>query len=231
MAKRPVTVAVVVLICAGLVFLGWGLLSGSNSEKMITADSAAQPAEVVRESHPQDAAVATFAGGCFWCTEAAFQETPGVFNAISGYAGGAEFDPTYEAVYTGTTGHREALRVYYDPFEVSYDKLLDVFWKSIDPTDPDGQFADRGMPYTAAIFYHDGKQRKAAGASRAALDSTGKLDGPVVTELLAFSTFYEAEAYHQDFYLKSSGRYKSYAGASGREEFKEKIWGQIQDGS
>ncbi|MDA9912878.1 peptide-methionine (S)-S-oxide reductase MsrA [Candidatus Nanopelagicales bacterium] len=229
MVERRVLWGIVVVAVVGLAFIAVGLLtSGATSPTSAPAGEGDQPLELVAESHPNDAAMATFAGGCFWCTEAAFQETPGVSNAISGYAGGQEFDPTYEAVYTGATGHREALRVYYDPKQVTYEELLAVYWQSIDPTDAGGQFVDRGMPYTTAIYVHDEQQRAAAQASLSELEGTGRLDGPVVTEVLPFSTFYEAEEYHQDFYLKSSDRYEAYTGASGRQDFKERVWGEIQ---
>ena len=187
-----------------------------------------QPKVLIREQVDESLATATFAGGCFWCTEAVFQETDGVKNAISGYAGGEEFDPTYEQVYKEITGHREALRVYYDPNVVSYDKLLDIFWRSTDPTDGGGQFVDRGFSYTTAVFYENDAQKIAAEKYKLMLKNSGKFDSPIVTEILSFSTFYEAEEYHQDFYIKSTDRYKSYANNSGRQEFKARIWELIQ---
>lgn len=226
MADRRLFWGVLALAVLGVALLAIGVLRSDSSAPVTAAD---QPAELVSEEYPIGAAAATFAGGCFWCTEAAFQETPGVSNAISGYAGGSEFDPTYKAVYTGATGHREALRVYYDPEQVTYQELLDVYWKSIDPTDPDGQFVDRGTPYTTAIFVHSDQQRSAAESSKTALQNLGRLDAPIVTEILPLTTFYEAEEYHQDFYLKSSDRYEAYTGASGRADFKERVWGEIQE--
>lgn len=190
----------------------------------------AAPVEVVRESVPDGAAVATFAGGCFWCTEAVFQQTPGVSNAISGYAGGTEPDPSYEDVYTGRTSHREALQVYFDPADVSYKELLDVFWRSIDPTDAGGQFVDRGPSYSTAIYVRDEQQRRAAERSKRELAESGRFSDPIATQIVPFTTFYQAEDYHQDFYQKSSERYAAYEGASGREEFKARVWQEIQRG-
>ena len=199
--------------------------TGSTSAEAIPPD----PAVIVRETVPPGVAVATFAGGCFWCTESAFQETGGVTNAVSGYAGGDEFDPSYEEVYKETTGHREAIRVYYRPDAVSYDELLDVYWRSIDPTDDGGQFVDRGNSYTTAIFYDDAEQQRLAQESKEELAASGRFDEPIVTPILPFTTFYEAEEYHQDFYKKSADRYKQYTGASGREEFKARVWEEIQE--
>ena len=226
-----VAAAVVVAGAIGLLVL-FGVANDQpapNAENAPTV--AAQDAVIVTEKVPKGAASATFAGGCFWCTESAFQELPGVSNAISGYAGGTEYNPSYRDVYTESTGHREAIRVYYDPKQISYDELLDVYWRTIDPTDAGGQFVDRGMSYTTAVFYENERQRKAAERSKAALDESGRFDEPVVTEILPFTTFYQAEDYHQDFYKKSSQRYEQYSEASGREEFKERVWEAIEEGS
>lgn len=193
------------------------IMSRSTNEKVI-----------IREKTPDGTAHATFAGGCFWCTEAAFQETKGVTNAIAGYAGGEEHNPTYKDVYTESTGHREALRIYYKPDVITYEELLDIYWRIIDPTDPDGQFVDKGMSYTTAIFYETEEERITSEASKEALADSGRFEKPIVTKILPFTTFYEAEEYHQDFYIKSPDRYESYEGASGREEFKDLVWGEIQ---
>lgn len=206
--------------------LVWLLIS-QNQAKMSDQPELAQV--IVRETIPANGSVtATFAGGCFWCTEAVFQETPGVIAAISGYAGGQEYNPTYEQVYREQTGHREAVRVYYDPSRVSYQQLLDVYWHSIDPTDANGQFVDRGLSYTTAIFYETEEQQQAAEQSKQAIADSGKFTEPIVTMILPFTTFYEAESYHQDFYQTSSDRYETYKNASGREEFKDLIWQEIQ---
>ena len=174
------------------------------------------------------ASVATFASGCFWCMEATLQEQEGVLEVISGYAGGDEVDPTYEDVYKGKTGHREAVQVYYDSEVISYKELLDLFWQNIDPTDPEGQFVDRGFSYTAAVFYHDDEQKQLSEDSKKDLQESGVFGhSKIVTPIEPYTTFYKAEEYHQDFYKKSKLRYSSYSNASGRKEFKEQIWKEI----
>ena len=174
-----------------------GFAVAANETDDADQADAAQATEPISE----DAALATFAGGCFWCTEAAFEKTEGVYEAISGFTGGTVEDPTYEQVVTGTTGHAEAAQIWYDPAVISYDELLTIYWRTIDPTDADGQRFDRGPQYRTAIFYHDDEQRELALASRAALDESGRFDVPVVTEIQEAVTFYPAEEYHQDFYL------------------------------
>ncbi len=178
---------------------------------------------------PDDAAVATFAGGCFWCTEAAFQETEGVYSAVSGFTGGTVVDPSYEQVITGTTGHAEAAQVFFDPEVISYDELLTIYWRTIDPTDAGGQRFDRGPQYRTAIFFHDDEQRAMAEASRDELDASGRFAVPIVTEILAADTFYPAEDYHQDFYLKAPERYEAYVEGSLYDPFLESIWGPPED--
>ena len=168
---------------------------------------------------------ATFAGGCFWCTEADFEKVPGVVKAVSGYTGGKKENPTYEEVSAGTTGHVEAFQVYYDPAKVTYEELLDYFWRHIDPTDPGGQSVDRGSQYRSVIFYHDEEQKRIAEKSREALDKSGKFNKPIVTEIVKLTTFYEAEEYHQDYYKKNPLRYKFYRYNSGRDRFLKKVWG------
>jgi peptide methionine sulfoxide reductase msrA/msrB len=170
--------------------------------------------------------VATFAGGCFWCTEADFEKAPGVVKVISGYTGGTKENPTYEEVSAGTTGHVEAVQVYYDPAKVTYEELLDYFWRHIDPTDSGGQFVDRGSQYRGVIFYHDEEQRRLAEKSKEDLNRSGKFDKPIVTEILKFTKFYQAEDYHQDYYKTHSLKYKFYRYASGRDQFLEKVWGK-----
>ena len=172
---------------------------------------------------------ATFAGGCFWCTEADFEKVPGVVKAVSGYTGGKRENPTYEEVSAGTTGHVEAVQVYYDPAKVTYEELLDYFWRHIDPTDPGGQFVDRGSQYRSVIFYHDEEQKRIAEKSRGALDKSGKFNKPIVTEIVKLTTFYEAEEYHQDYYKKNPLRYKFYRYNSGRDQFLKKVWGSDQE--
>ena len=165
---------------------------------------------------------ATFAGGCFWCVESDFEKAPGVVKVISGYTGGTQDNPTYETY--GDTGHVEAVQVYYDSSKIAYEQLLDVFWRHIDPTDPAGQFVDRGPQYRSAIFYHDEEQKGLAEKSKETLNKSGRYKKPVVTEILKFTKFYEAEAYHQDYYKNNPLRYKYYRHGSGRDQFLEKVW-------
>jgi peptide methionine sulfoxide reductase msrA/msrB len=169
--------------------------------------------------------VATFAGGCFWCTESDFEKVPGVAKVISGYTGGHKDNPTYEEVSSGSTGHVEAIQVYYDPTKVTYSELLDYFWRHIDPTDSGGQFVDRGSQYRSVIFYHDEEQKRLAEKSKEELTKSGKFDKPIVTEILKFTKFYPAEEYHQDYYKKNPIRYRYYRFASGRDQFLKKEWG------
>lgn len=173
--------------------------------------------------------VAIFAGGCFWCTESDFEKVPGVIEAVSGYINGKVKNPTYKQVSAGKTGHIEAVEVYYDPEQTSYQQLLEVFWKKIDPTDSGGQFVDRGHQYRPAIFYHSESQRIAAQQSRDALEQSGHFDKPLATEIIAASEFWPAEDYHQDYYKKNPLRYKFYRYSSGRDQFLEAAWGQQSD--
>ena len=169
---------------------------------------------------------ATFAGGCFWCTESDFEKLPGVVKVISGYTGGSKENPTYTEVSSGTTGHVEAVQVYYDPSKITYEELLDYFWKHVDPTDAGGQFVDRGAQYRSVIFYHDEDQKRSAEKSKEALSKSGKFNKPIVTEIVKFTKFYEAEDYHQDYYKTHSLKYKFYRYGSGRDQFLEKTWGK-----
>lgn len=177
-----------------------------------------------------DLAVATFAGGCFWCVEAAFEErAPGVVEAVSGYSGGSMADPTYQQVAGGQTNHTEAVQVYYDPSEITYEGLLQTLWRTMDPTDSNGQFVDRGKQYRPAIFYHNQEEKRLAEASVAALEESGRYDDPVTIEIVPFEKFYVAEEYHQDYYKKNPLRYKVYTFNSGRYQFVEKVWGDDQE--
>ncbi len=168
--------------------------------------------------------VATFAGGCFWCIEAAFEGVEGVEEAVSGYTGGHVENPTYEQVGTKKTGHYEAVRVYYDESRVSYEELLNVFWRQIDPTDKGGQFADRGPQYRAAVFVRDSAQREAANASKEALAKSGRFSSPIVTPVLDEAPFYPAEPYHQGYYEKNESSYRRYKVLSGRSSFLKSVW-------
>jgi len=174
---------------------------------------------------PPGQAVATFAGGCFWCMEPPFDKLPGVTATISGYTGGRKANPTYEEVSSGATGHAEAVQVIYDPKKVSYEKLLEVFWVNIDPTVKDRQFCDHGNQYRSTIFYHDDAQRRAAEASKAALEKTKAFKDPIVTPIEMASTFYPAEEYHQDYYMKNPVRYNFYRTGCGRDARLKQLWG------
>jgi methionine-S-sulfoxide reductase len=167
---------------------------------------------------------AIFAGGCFWCIEAAYELMPGVVEAISGYTGGHVENPTYEQVAGGTTGHFEAVLVKYDPALTSYEELLDQYWRNVNPTDEGGQFYDRGSPYLTAIFYLDEEQRTLAEASKGAVEGSGVFDKPIVTQILPAQPFYIAEDYHQDYYKTYLAQYKAYTRASGREAYLEETW-------
>jgi len=164
---------------------------------------------------------ATFAGGCFWCMEPQFANIPGVSKVVSGYTGGHVKNPTYEQVSTGGTGHLEAIAVTYDPAQVDYNKLLDIFWENIDPLDPNGQFCDKGSQYLAGIFTHDGEQKKLAEESREKIAK--KFGKPIATIIKEASVFYPAEDYHQEFYIKSKDHYKRYRSGCGRDERLEEL--------
>jgi peptide methionine sulfoxide reductase msrA/msrB len=170
--------------------------------------------------------IATVAGGCFWCVESDLEKVPGVLKVVSGYTGGSGENPTYENY--GKKGHVEAVQVFYDPSKITYETLLDLFWRHIDPTDAGGQFGDRGPYYRSVIFYHDEEQKRIAEKSRDALGKSGRFDKPVVTEILKFTKFYDAEEYHQDYYKKNPLRYQYYRHGSGRDQFLEKVWKKDQ---
>jgi len=172
---------------------------------------------------------ATFAGGCFWCIEADFEKVAGVIEVISGYTGGQVENPTYEQVSAGSTGHVEAVQIVYDPKRISYKELLDYFWRHVDPTDPGGQFVDRGSQYRSAIFYHDEEQKRLAEESKQGLEKSGRFEKPIATEIIAFSRFYKAEDYHQDYYKENPVRYNTYRFTSGRDQFLKKEWGTTKE--
>ncbi|MCP8616100.1 peptide-methionine (R)-S-oxide reductase MsrB [Salirhabdus salicampi] len=169
-------------------------------------------------------ATATFAGGCFWCLVEPFETRPGIKRVVSGYTGGRTKNPTYEEVITQDTGHYEAVQITYDPNVFSYDELLAIYWRLIDPTDPGGQFHDRGPSYETAIFYYDDEQKQKAEESKEQLEKSGKFSKPIVTKILPASTFYPAEEYHQQYYQKQPLHYKMYKKGSGREAFIEQHW-------
>lgn len=185
---------------------------------------AEQPISNQTES-PDQYGKATFAGGCFWCMEPPFDKLDGVISTTSGYTGGHQKNPTYQEVSAGGTGHTESVQVVYDPKRVSYEELLKVFWRNIDPTVRDAQFCDHGQQYRTAIFYHNDKQRELAERSKEALDKTKPFKEPIVTEITPASVFYPAEEYHQDFYKKNPVRYKFYRYNCGRDQRLEQLWG------
>ncbi len=168
--------------------------------------------------------IATFAGGCFWCMETPFESLDGVEEVISGYTGGNVKNPTYEQVSSGTTGHAEAVQIRYDPSKISYEELLDVFWKQVNPTDSGGQFVDRGSQYRSAIFYHNDEQKRLAEKYRDKLEKSGIFNNPVITEITKAGKFYKAEEYHQDYHNKNPFRYQFYRSGSGRDTYLNNIW-------
>ena len=168
---------------------------------------------------------ATFAGGCFWCMEPPFEALPGVISVTSGYTGGTKDAPAYEEVGAGTTGHAEAIEIVFDPKKVSYEKLLEVFWRNVDPLTKDGQFCDFGTQYRTGIFFHDEAQRAAAEASRKKIDATKRFKQPIVTEIVKAGTFWAAEDYHQDYYKVNPLRYKFYRYNCGRDARLKELWG------
>lgn len=216
MNKRKIlSIAIIVIIIAALLFsFNQQLLSTENKgEKMNTEEN-------------KNIKKATFAGGCFWCIEDVFDNLDGVIEAVSGYTGGDTENPTYEEVSTGKTGHYEAVQITYDTTKISYKELLYEFWRNIDPTNSEGQFADRGSQYRTAIFYHDEEQKKLAEKSKEELDKSDVFKEPIVTGIIEFDKFYRAEDYHQDYYKKCPVRYKNYKIGSGREAFIENVWGE-----
>jgi peptide-methionine (S)-S-oxide reductase len=208
------------------------LLSAGFAFATTTTVTQAQPAKPVAAPATATAAASriVFAGGCFWCMEPPFDALPGVISTISGYIGGNRKDPTYQQVSSGSTGHTEAVEITFDPAKVSVEKLLDVFWHNIDPTEKDGQFCDHGTQYRTGIFYVDETQKKAAEASRAALEKNKPFKGAIVTEITAATQFYPAEDYHQDYYLKNPARYKFYRSGCGRDVRLKQLWGNASGG-
>jgi methionine-S-sulfoxide reductase len=172
---------------------------------------------------------AIFAGGCFWCIQTPYDKAKGVIKTVVGYTGGSEADATYEKVSTHQTKHREAIRVTYDPAQISYDQLLDIFWRQINPTQADGQFSDIGPNYQTAIYYGSDEEKKIAEASKETLGKSGKFQKPIVTEILPAMPFFQAEDYHQKYYLKNPADYEAYHVSSGRVSFLEKIWREISE--
>lgn len=168
---------------------------------------------------------AYFAGGCFWCTEEAFEKIEGVLSATSGYMGGTVVNPSYEEVSAGRTGHTESVEVVYDPAKVSYQKLLDAFWRNVDPVTPNAQFCDHGSQYRSAIFFQTDEEKRASDTSKQAIEQSKRFTEPIVTQIMPASRFYPAEEYHQDFYKKNPIRYKFYKYNCGRAQRLEALWG------
>jgi peptide-methionine (S)-S-oxide reductase len=181
---------------------------------------------LAQSATPAKTEKATFAGGCFWCTEADFDKVEGVISTTSGYIGGKTENPTYQQVSAGRTGHTEAVEIVYDPSKVTFEKLLDVYWRSIDPFVKDRQFCDSGDMYRTAIFFHSPDQRQLAEKTKKAIESSGKFNLPVQTEIVAASKFYRAEDYHQDFHTKNPSKYSFYRWNCGRDQRLEQIWGK-----
>ncbi|MEW6272798.1 MAG: peptide-methionine (S)-S-oxide reductase MsrA [Thermodesulfobacteriota bacterium] len=211
MAARSASLSSLVLAAALLV----ALLAGRPAAQ--TAAPAPAPTG--------ELAKATFAGGCFWCMEPPFDELDGVVSTTSGYTGGETPNPTYEQVSAGGTGHAEAVEIVYDPSKVGYEKLLEVFWRNVDPTTPNRQFCDVGSQYRTAIFTHGAEQKRLAEESKRKLEASGKLGKPIVTEIVEATEFYPAEDYHQDYYEKNPIRYKFYRYNCGRDQRLEELWG------
>jgi peptide methionine sulfoxide reductase msrA/msrB len=206
---------IAIIFLTAILVVGFQYRKGNTTEK--------QEENMMTEQNPE-VSTATFAGGCFWCVEADFEKVDGVVEVISGYTGGHKENPTYDQVSSGGTGHVEAVQVIYDPEKIGYKELLDVFWRHVDPTDPGGQFVDRGPPYRTAIFYHDDMQKRLAEASKKSLEESGRFEKPIVTEIAALDKFYPAEDYHQDYYKTHAIRYRFYRGGSGRDQFLNKVW-------
>ena len=205
-----------------MAFTIWVMSGSSSNESNAKTEEKEKVMTIDRDKY----SVATVAGGCFWCMEPPFERLDGVVSVVSGYSGGTEVNPTYQQVAGGRTSHTESVEILFDPEVISYEKILEVFWMNIDPTQVDGQFADRGKQYRTAIFYHDDEQKAQAEASKKKLEESGKFDKPIFTEIEAFTAFYPAEDYHQDYYKKNEMHYKMYRKGSGREGFLERTWGK-----
>jgi peptide-methionine (S)-S-oxide reductase len=176
--------------------------------------------------HAAEQAKAFFAGGCFWCMEEAFEKVEGVVSVTSGYMGGQKANPTYEEVSAGGTGHAESVEVVYDPAKVSYQKLLDHFWKNVDPITPNAQFCDHGTQYRAVVFYGNDEEKRQAEASKQSIEQAKRFKEPIVTQIVMAAKFYAAEEYHQDFYKKNPAKYKFYKFTCGRAQRLEQLWGK-----
>jgi len=210
--------SIIILILIATLLAGVGTSSKTNSGGNAVTNQSSSNIEL-----------AVFAGGCFWCMEPPFENLPGVHAVISGFTGGPEKNPSYEDVAYGKTGHVEAVQVQYNPEKISYNDLLEVFWRNVDPTDSGGQFVDRGHHYTTGIFYYNDDQKAAAEKSKAKIASSGRFKGNIVTPIISAGAFYAAEDYHQDFYKKSTLHYKTYRMGSGRDRYIDRVWGDDKD--
>jgi peptide methionine sulfoxide reductase msrA/msrB len=208
------------LFISGIIIMS---LFGCNNKEISAND------DDINARQLKNTETATFAGGCFWCVEAPFEKIDGVIDVVSGYTGGKEVNPTYEQVSSGQTRHLEAIQISYDPEKISYEGLLDIFWRQIDPTDAGGSFVDRGPQYRSVIFYHNEEQKLAAEKSKAEIGASGRYNAPIATEIIKYDKFYVAEEYHQDYYDKNPIRYKFYRHGSGRDQYLEKIWGSDEE--
>ncbi|MEM9816275.1 MAG: peptide-methionine (S)-S-oxide reductase MsrA [Cyanobacteria bacterium P01_D01_bin.6] len=210
----------------GLILCVWSLALSFAAPACAVEQTAVEPASTEGAIALKDTTTAIFAGGCFWCMEKPFDELPGVLDTTSGYTGGTVENPTYMQVSNGGTGHVEAVQVTYEPSQVSYDELLDVFWRNVDPVDNRGQFCDKGSQYRSAIFHQNEQQATAAEASKQLLQDAGKFKQKIATVILPASEFYPAEDYHQNYYKTHSVRYKVYRYACGRDQRLTEIWGE-----
>jgi peptide methionine sulfoxide reductase msrA/msrB len=215
MIKTVLTIGLLFLI--GIVLFGFQKATDKNLKQ--------EEKSPIMKTEDTKYKTATFAGGCFWCIESDFEKVDGVIEAVSGYTGGEEPNPTYKQVASGGTSHTEAVQITYDPDKITYKELLDVLWRHMDPTDAAGQFVDRGSQYRPAIFYHNEEQKRIAEESRAELDKSGRFSKPIATEIVPLTQFYPAEEYHQDYYSKNPLRYKMYRYGSGRDQFLKSKWG------
>jgi methionine-S-sulfoxide reductase len=198
-----------------VLLIGYAVLSGTR----VIADDP-------QNSSPAETKTAVFAGGCFWCIQPAFDKAKGVIKTVVGYSGGTEPNPTYQLVTSEKTKYRESIEVTYDPAKISYDQLLDIYWRQIDPTQADGQFSDIGPSYRAAIFYGNAEEKKIAETSKEKLAHSRKFEKPIVTEILPAMKFYPAEAYHQKYYRQNPEHFEAFEHGSGRVSFKKRTWGE-----
>lgn len=218
---------VVCVIGAGIIYYPQitGFFGEERAEQQAQTDLKTGKLTISKDGVDKVLHVATFAGGCFWCVEDKFDRVPGVLAAVSGYSGGDEEDPSYRQVAFGLTGHTEAVQVFYDPEIITYDGLLQAFWRIMDPTDLEGQFSDRGKQYRPVIFYHNEEQKLAAEKSKAALEQAKRFKDPVIIPIEPYKNFYLAENYHQDYSRRNPLHYTAYTYGSGRAPFVEKTWG------